>query len=388
MSVPFNRPPLSGHELRHLTALIEDARCFSGNGKYGRQCEQLLQEQLCAERVLLTPSCTAALEMAAILSEVGPGDEVILPSYTFVTTASSFALRGATLVFVDVCPQTMNIDPQAVRAAITERTRVLVPVHYAGVSCNMDELGHIAAEHDLLIVEDAAQGALASYKGRPLGSMGSLGCLSFHETKNLSCGEGGALIINDPKLIKRAEIIRDKGTNRAQYFRGQVDKYTWQDIGSSYLLSEFQAAVLLGQLDEGKDICSQRLELWHNYYNVLEPLSRRYGLELPHVPDDCQANGHLFYFKTPQADQQDQILALLRKAGVGATFHYVPLHSSPAGQRFGRFHGPDRYTTADSQRLVRLPLFYGMTAEEQGFVLDCVRRAIENAVPRPATEST
>nr|AHF27135.1 lipopolysaccharide biosynthesis protein rffA [uncultured bacterium Contig1668] len=321
-------------------------------------------------KVLLTPSCTASLEMAALLLDIQPGDEVIMPSYTFVSTANAFVLRGAKIVFVDVRPDTMNIDETLIEAAITDKTRVIVPVHYAGVACEMDTIMALAKKHNLFVVEDAAQGVMSTYKGRALGTIGHIGCFSFHETKNYTAGgEGGATLINDKALIERAEIIREKGTNRSQFFRGQVDKYTWRDIGSSYLMSDLQAAYLWAQLEAADRINQQRLALWQNYYDALAPLAKAGRIELPSIPDGCVQNAHMFYIKLRDIDDRSALINFLKEAEIMAVFHYIPLHGCPAGEHFGEFHGEDRYTTKESERLLRLPLFYNLSPVNQRTVI-------------------
>lgn len=367
--IPFNLPPVVGSELESMQSAMASGR-LCGDGGYTRRCQQWLEQRCGSAKVLLTPSCTAALEMAALLLDIQPGDEVIMPGYTFVSTANAFVLRGAKIVFVDIRPDTMNIDETLIERAISAKTRVIAPVHYAGVACEMDAIMALAQRHNLFVVEDAAQGVMSTYKGRALGSIGHIGCFSFHETKNYTAGgEGGAILINDSTLIERAEIIREKGTNRSQFFRGQVDKYTWRDIGSSYLLSDLQAAYLWAQLQLADDINQQRLALWQAYYDALEPLARAGRLELPTPPRQCSHNAHMFYIKLRDISARDHLIAYLKEAGIMAVFHYIPLHSSPAGEKFGEFHGPDRHTTRESERLLRLPLFYNLTPEEQRTVI-------------------
>ncbi|WP_259469984.1 dTDP-4-amino-4,6-dideoxygalactose transaminase, partial [Pseudomonas aeruginosa] len=325
-------------------------------------------------KTLLTPSCTASLEMAAILLDIKPGDEVIMPSFTFVSTSNAFVLRGATIVFVDIRPDTMNIDETKIEAAITEKTRAIVPVHYAGVACEIDTIMAIAKRHNLFVVEDAAQGVMSTYKGKALGTIGHIGCYSFHETKNYSSGgEGGATLINDPALINRAEIIREKGTNRSQFFRGQVDKYTWRDIGSSYLMADLQAAYLWAQLEEAEKINERRLAFWQIYYDALVPLAEKGLLTLPVVPEGLEHNAHMFYIKLNDIEQRTAFNEYMKAHGVLTVFHYVSLHTSPAGMKFGRFDGEDIFTTKESERLVRLPMFYNMTEEEQQTVIHHIR---------------
>ena len=355
--ISFNRPAVTGNELRYLQeALISEK--LSGDGEFCSRCHQLLEQKLNAQKVLLTPSGTAALEMAALLADIQPGDEVIMPSYTFVSTANAFVLRGAKIVFVDIRPDTLNIDETLIEAAITEKTRAIVPVHYAGVACEMDTIMAIAERHRLWVIEDAAHAVLAHYKGKALGTIGHFGCFSFHETKNYSCGEGGAILINDAQHFLRAEIIREKGTNRSQFFRGEADKYTWLDIGSSYLPSELQAAFLYGQLELADDIAADRLRAWHYYYDQLSVLDAQGKMTLPSIPKACEHNAHLFYLKTHHRAERDNLISFLLEHEVHAVFHYVPLHSSSMGLKHGEFIGEDRYTTLESERIVRLPLFY------------------------------
>ena len=367
--IPFNAPPVVGTELDYMQSAMNSGK-LCGDGGFTRRCQQWLEQHFGSEKVLLTPSCTASLEMAALLLDIQPGDEVIMPSYTFVSTANAFVLRGAKIVFVDIRPDTMNIDETLIEAAITDKTRASVPVHYAGVACEMDTIMALATKHNLFVVEDAAQGVMSTYKGRALGTIGHIGCFSFHETKNYTAGgEGGATLINDKKLVERAEIIREKGTNRSQFFRGQVDKYTWRDIGSSYLMSDLQAAYLWAQLEAADRINQQRLTLWQNYYDALEPLARTGRIELPSVPDDCVQNAHMFYIKLRDIDDRTALINFLKEAEIMAVFHYIPLHDCPAGDKFGVFAGVDRYTTKESERLLRLPLFYNLSPVNQRTVI-------------------
>lgn len=370
--IPFNKPPVVGTELDYLRAAMSSGE-LRGGGGYTRRCEQWLEQHLGAHRAFLTCSCTAALEIAAILLNIGPGDEVIMPSYTFVSTANAFVLRGATIVFVDVRPDTMNIDPGRIEAAITERTKVVVPVHYAGVACDMDTIMAIATRHRLWVVEDAAHAMMSFYRDRALGTIGHLGCYSFHETKGYTAGgEGGAILVNEPDFVERTEILRDKGTNRAAFWRGEVAKYTWQDLGSSYLMSDLQAAYLAAQLESADRIDARRRQLWAEYERIFQPLAQAGRFELPTVPSSSHHNAHMFYLKLPDTNQRAAFIDALKGQGVMAVFHYVPLHSSPAGKRFGVFHGQDIHTTRGSQRLVRLPLFYNMTDAEHRSVIDAV----------------
>lgn len=369
--IPFNQPPIVGAEQAYIEQAMATGQ-LSGGGKFTLLCEQWL-ENLTHSKVLLTPSCTAALEMAAILLDIQPDDEVIMPSYTFVSTANAFALRGAKIVFVDIRPDTMNIDERKIEQAITPKTKVIVPVHYAGIACEMDSIMATAEKYGLYVVEDAAQAVNSFYKGRALGSIGHIGCYSFHETKNYTAGgEGGAIVINEANLLKKAEIIREKGTNRSQFFRGEVDKYRWQDIGSSFLMSEIQAAYLYAQLIEADKINQQRLTLWHNYYQAFLPLAQTAKCELPSVGEYCRHNGHLFYLKLNDLKQRTAFIDFMKAQNILTVFHYVPLHSSPAGQKLGRLAGDDRLTTLESERLVRLPLFYNLTKQDQDRVIQAV----------------
>jgi dTDP-4-amino-4,6-dideoxygalactose transaminase len=362
--IHFNKPPLTGNEEKYVLEAMKSLK-ISGDGAFGKRCQEWFEKRYACPKTLLTPSCTHALEMAALLLEIKEGDEVIMPSYTFVSTADAFALRGAKIVFVDIHPETMNIDERLIEAAITPKTKAIVPVHYAGVGCNMDAIMDIANRHNLFVVEDAAQGFESTYKGKPLGTIGHLGAFSFHETKNVtSGGEGGLLLINDERFSHRAEIIREKGTNRSQFFRGMVDKYGWMDIGSSYLPSELQAAYLWGQLEMVDVIQTYRLNAWKNYYERLEPLAKRGIIELAFIPDECQHNAHMFYLKVKDLAERTALLEKFKEVNIGAVFHYVPLHSAPAGIKFGRMFGEDLYTTKESERLIRLPLYYGITLEE------------------------
>ena len=378
--IDFNVPPYVGTEMEYVREAAEVNRKICGDGPFSRRCHAWMEERFGAEKVLLTTSGTAALEMAAVLCDLKPGDEVILPSFTFSSTATAFQAMGAELVFVDVRPDTMNMDETKVEAAITERTRVIVPVHYAGVACEMDEIVRIARRHDLLVVEDAAQGVMSTYHGRALGTIGTFGCYSFHETKNYSMGEGGALVINDPAYIQRAEIIREKGTNRSLFRLGQVDKYTWVDRGSSYLQSDLNAAYLWGQLEQADRINDDRLATWHAYYEALRPLAEAGRVDLPVVPEGCVHNAHMFYLKVADLNERTALIEHLKRRGVMAVFHYVPLHSSPAGLRFGRFAGEDVYTTRESDRLLRLPMYYGLSEKDREAVIRAVLEFFEGSV--------
>ncbi|HEI8453019.1 TPA: dTDP-4-amino-4,6-dideoxygalactose transaminase [Morganella morganii] len=371
--IPFNKPPVVGTEVEYMQQAMKSGK-LCGDGSFTKKCEEWMEKRFGSAKVLLTPSCTASLEMAAILLDIQPGDEVIMPSYTFVSTSNAFVLRGAKVVFVDIRPDTMNIDETKIEAAITDKTKAIVPVHYAGVACEMDIIMALAKKYNLFVVEDAAQGVMSTYKGRALGSIGHIGCYSFHETKNYSSGgEGGATLINDPAMIGRAEIIREKGTNRSEFFRGQVDKYTWRDIGSSYLMSDLQAAYLWAQLEEAEKINERRLAFWQIYYDALTPLAQDGLLTLPVVPENLEQNAHMFYIKLKDVAERTAFSEYMKANGVLTVFHYVPLHSCPAGMEFGRFHGEDIFTTRESERLVRLPMFYNMTEEEQQRVIHLIK---------------
>ena len=370
--INFNVPPYIGKEKEYLMQAV-DSHKICGDGDFTKKCNKWIEDTTGACKALLTTSGSTALDMAAILTEVGPGDEVILPSYTFVSTANSFVMRGADLVFVDIRPDTQNIDEKLIEDAITEKTRVIVPVHYAGVGCEMETIMDIAKRHNLLVVEDAAQGVYAFYKGRGLGSIGDYGCYSFHETKNYSMGEGGALLIRDEDKVERAEIIREKGTDRSKFLRGAVDKYTWVDMGSSYLPSEMNAAYLLAELEEVDTINDSRLASWNAYYEMLSPLAEEGRIELPVIPEECAHNAHMFYIKTAGIEERTALSSFLKENGIGSAFHYVPLHSAPAGAKFGRFHGEDKYTTNTFERLLRLPMYYGLKPEEVEYIADKIK---------------
>jgi dTDP-4-amino-4,6-dideoxygalactose transaminase len=369
--VSFNKPHLTGKELHYISEAHALGQ-LSGDGPFTKRCNSWLEHQTGCRRALLTNSCTAALDMAAILADIGPGDEVIMPSYTFSSTANAFVLRGGVPVFVDIRPDTLNIDETRIEDAITSRTRAIVPVHYAGVSCEMDAIMAIADRHHLLVIEDAAQGIMSTYKGRPLGSIGHLGCLSFHETKNIIAGEGGALLINDDRFIDRAEIIREKGTNRSRFFRGEVDKYTWVDVGSSYLPGEIVAAFLWAQMEDAKKITDKRLAIWNTYYSGLGDLAGEGELRLPVVPAECKHNAHMFYVLLADLESRTRAIESLRRHDITTVFHYVPLHSSPAGVRFGRTHGDMSVTNATGDRLLRLPLYYDMTEADTQRVIEAL----------------
>lgn len=364
--IEFNVPPYIGKEKEYVSEAIDSGH-ICGDGGFTRRCRENLEERL-GKKVLLTTSCTSALEMAALLCDIQPGDEVIMPAFTFVSTADAFVMRGASVVFVDIRPDTMNIDEALIEAAITPKTKAIVPVHYAGVACEMDTICEIAGRHGLKVVEDDAQGLMSTYKNRPLGTLGDYGCISFHETKNYSMGEGGALVLPEEDL-ERAEIIREKGTNRSKFFRGQIDKYTWVDCGSSYLPSELNAAYLCAQLENAELINEDRLASFKRYYEGLKPLAEQGKIELPHVPKDCELNGHMFYLKAKDLEERTRLIAYLKENGVWAVFHYIPLHTSPAGLRFGRFCGEDKYTTRESERLMRLPMYYGLSGSDVDYVI-------------------
>ncbi len=370
--ISFNEPPLVGTEEQYISEAIAN-RKICGDGPFTRKCSAWLEEHMKTAKALLTTSCTHATEMAALLAGIGEGDEVIMPSYTFSSTANAFVLRGGVPVFVDIRPDTMNIDEEKIEDAVTERTKAIVAVHYAGVGCEMERICGIAGRHNLTVIEDAAQAVMAFYKGRALGTIGDFGCYSFHETKNYSMGEGGALLIRDEKDRERAEIIREKGTDRSRFFRGQVDKYTWVDAGSSYLPSELNAAHLFAQLEQAERINADRLRSWERYQQMLLPLEREGILSLPVVPKTCKHNAHMFYIKAKDLAERSRLLAFLKERGILAVFHYIPLHSAPAGRQFGRFHGEDVYTTKESERLLRLPLYYGLSEADQNQVVAAVK---------------
>ena len=370
--IPFNIPPYVGHEMEYLQKACEVNHKICGDGPFTKQCKAWVEEKTGTAGCLMTTSGTSALEMAAHLSHIQPGEEVIMPSYTFCSTADAFVLKGAVPVFVDIRPDTMNLDETLLEDAITEKTRAIAAVHYAGVSCEMDTILEIAKRHHLTVVEDAAQGVMSSYKGRALGTLGDFGCYSFHETKNYSMGEGGAILIRDPEKISEAEILREKGTNRSQFFRGQIDKYTWVDYGSSFLPSELNAAYLMAQLDQADEINNARLARWEQYYRLLSPLAAEGRIELPVIPEGCVHNAHMFYIKTRDLEERQALIQALREQGILAVFHYIPLHSSPAGKKFGRFHGEDRYTTRESERLLRLPMYYSLTEENVNDVVSVI----------------
>lgn len=373
MMIPFNKPPLTGNEEKYVLESMKSGK-ISGDGEFTRRCHAWFEQKLGCKKALLTTSCTHALEIAAILLDIKEGDEVIMPSYTFVSTANAFVLRGAKIVFVDIRPDTMNMDETLIEAAITEKTKAIVPVHYAGVACEMDTIMDIANRHGLFVVEDAAQGMMSTYKGKPLGTIGHLGTYSFHETKNYtSAGEGGLLIINNDQFIQRAEIIREKGTNRSLFFRGMVDKYSWVDIGSSYLPNDMSAAFLWGQLERADEINNNRLDTWQKYHDGLKEFKERDLIELPTISDGCVHNAHMFYLKVKNLDERTALLEHLKQNNILAVFHYVPLHSAPAGLKFGVFQGDDRFTTSESEKLVRLPMYYGLEEKDQGTIIQVIK---------------
>lgn len=374
--IDFNVPPFTGKELEYMQQAIKNKK-ICGDGEFTKKCSHWMEEKFQANHVLLTTSCTHALEMAAVLTQVKPGDEVILPSYTFVSTADAFVQRGATLVFVDIRPDTMNLDERLIEDAITDKTKVIVPVHYAGVGCAMDEIMEITARHHLMVVEDAAQGIYAYYKGRALGTIGDFGCYSFHETKNYSMGEGGALVFQNNDFLERAEIIREKGTDRSKFFRGQVDKYRWMDYGSSYLPSDLNAAYLWAQLEMADTIRKDRLDSWNYYNEELRPLAEAGYIEQPFIPDYADHNAHMYYIKTKDLETRGRLIDFMRKHDILTVFHYVPLHSAPAGKKFGRFHGEDKYTTKESERLVRLPMYYHLKEEDREQVVKAIKEFYE-----------
>ncbi|MGE9965387.1 dTDP-4-amino-4,6-dideoxygalactose transaminase [Fusicatenibacter saccharivorans] len=369
--IPFNVPLCVGNELDYIKQAI-DVRKICGDGQFTKKCNAWMEERFQAQKVLLTTSGTTALDMALLLCDLQPGDEVILPSYTFSSTATAPVLAGAKLVFVDIRSDTMNIDETKIEAAITDKTKVIIAMHYAGVSCEMDTIMEIARKHNLMVVEDAAQGVMSTYKGKYLGTIGDFGCYSFHETKNYSMGEGGAIVINNPKYNDRAEILREKGTNRSQFFRGQVDKYTWVDFGDSYLPSELNAAYLWAQLEKADEINKDRLNTWNAYYEALKPLEEEEILELPVIPDGCVHNAHMFYVKCKDLEERTALISYMKSHEILCVFHYIPLHSAPAGLKYGRFHGKDNYTTKESERLLRLPMYYGLKEDDFKAVVNAI----------------
>ncbi len=370
--INFNVPPYTGKEMEYIAQAIRNQK-ICGDGEFTKKCNTWIEENTGTPKALLTTSCTHATELAAILADIQPGDEVIMPAYTFVSTADAFVLRGAKVVFVDIRPDTMNIDENLIEAAITEKTRAIVPVHYAGVSCEMDKIMEIAEKYHLCVIEDAAQGIMSKYKGKALGTIGTYGCYSFHETKNFSMGEGGAILIQDEDKIEEAEVVREKGTNRAKFFRGQIDKYTWVDKGSSYLPSDMNAAYLYAQLELAEEITAARLSVWNRYHDAFEKLEHAGKITRPVVPTHCEHNAHMYYLKCKDLEERTRLITFLKENGVMAVFHYVPLHTAPAGKQFARFHGEDRYTTRESERLVRLPMYYGLKDDEVEYIISKVK---------------
>lgn len=370
--ISFNIPPLVGKGQQYIKEAIEINQKLCGDGPFTKKCSSWIEGKFVSPKVLLTTSCTHALEMAAILADIKPGDEIIAPSYTFVSTVNAFVLRGAKIVFVDIRPDTMNIDENLIVDAITDKTKLIVPVHYAGVSCEMDKIMSIAKTYNLLVIEDAAQGVMSKYKGKALGTIGDFGCYSFHETKNYSMGEGGALLIQNGDCNERAEIIREKGTDRSKFFRGQVDKYTWVDIGSSYLPSELNAAYLYAQLEEAETINENRLFTWNLYYSGLKPLAEKGFIQLPYIPKGCEHNAHMFYIKCKDSTERTELIQYLQESNIMSVFHYIPLHSSEAGLKYSRFHDIDHYTTKESERILRLPLYYNIEQYKVEYVIEIV----------------
>lgn len=375
--INFNVPPYVGTELQYIKEAVENNRKICGDGPFTQKCSNMLEERFKSEKILLTTSCTHALEMAAILADIKEGDEVIIPSYTFVSTADAFVMRGAKIIFVDIRPDTMNIDENLIEAAVTNKTRAIVPVHYAGVACEMDKIMEIANKYGLIVIEDAAQGMMSTYKGKSLGTIGHFGCFSFHETKNYSMGEGGAILINNEDKVERAEIIREKGTNRSKFFRGQIDKYTWVDLGSSYLPSDINAAYLFAQLEVMEEINEDRLSTWNKYYQEFKLLEDEGKVELPIIPKECVHNAHMFYIKLKDIEERSKFIGYLKAEGILSVFHYIPLHSSPAGIKYGTFNGQEKYTSKESERLVRLPLYYKLRDEDLKHIIRTVKSFFE-----------
>lgn len=375
--IDFNIPPYIGKELNYIQEAVESGK-ICGDGAFTKKCSDWMEKRYGAKKVLLTTSCTHALEMAAHLAKIQLGDEVILPSYTFVSTADAFVLRGAKLVFVDIRPETMNLDERLVEEAITEKTKAILPVHYAGVACEMDTIMEIAKKRHLFVVEDAAQGIESSYKGKALGTIGDFGCYSFHETKNYSMGEGGALLIQDQEYIEKAEVLREKGTNRSRFFRGEIDKYTWVDFGSSYLPSELNAAYLWAQLESAEQIFNDRMATWNFYHESLKDLEEKEKIVRPYIPPYASHNAHMYYIKTKDMEERTRLIRFLKEKGIHCVFHYIPLHSSEAGKKFGTFYGEDRYTTKESERLLRLPMYYGMKERDRQYVVEEIHNFYKN----------
>lgn len=371
--INFNVPPYEEKAVDYIRECVENQK-ICGDGPYTHKCNEWIERRTKTAKCLLTTSCTHATEMAALLAGVGPGDEIIMSSYTFVSTADAFVLRGAVPVFVDIRPDTMNMDENLIEAAITDKTKAIVPVHYAGVACEMNKIMELADKYGLMVIEDAAQGIMASYQGKALGTFGDYGCFSFHETKNYSMGEGGALLIRDEKNVEDAEIIREKGTNRSKFYRGQIDKYTWVNFGSSYLPSDMNAAYLYAQLEKADEINEARLSCWNRYYENLKPLEEAGKVKLPVVPQGCVHNAHMFYIKAADLEERTALIQYLKENGILSVFHYIPLHTAPAGRKFGRFHGEDRYTTRESERLARLPMYYGLTLDQVDYISDTIKK--------------
>lgn len=365
--IPFNIPLVTGNEHKYIQEVLNN-RKMCGDGPFTKKCDSWLEEHTKTKKSLLTTSCTHALEMSALLVDIQPGDEVIMPSFTFVSTANPFVLRNAKIIFVDIRPDTLNIDETKIETAITDKTKAIVPVHYAGISCEMDKIMELAKKYNLFVIEDAAQGMMSAYKNRELGSIGHIGCFSFHETKNYQCGEGGAILINDESLIEKAEIIREKGTNRSKFLRGQIDKYTWVDVGSSYLPSELNAAFLYAQFEMAEEVNNKRLNLWNKYYTLLSPLKEQGKLQLPGLSDFCRHNGHIFYIKLKDIKQRQNLINFLKENRIQSVFHYIPLHSTIIGKKVGIFHGEDKYTTSESEKLLRLPMYYDLKEEQVGYI--------------------
>ncbi|MGN1167991.1 MAG: dTDP-4-amino-4,6-dideoxygalactose transaminase [Lachnospiraceae bacterium] len=370
--IKFNIPPYTGKESEYIAQAINNHK-ICGDGSFTKKCNEWIESHTQTSKALLTTSCTHATEMAALLCDIRPGDEVIMPSYTFVSTADAFVLRGATAVFVDIRPDTLNINEDLIEDAITDRTKAIVPVHYAGVSCEMDKIMELADKYHLKVIEDAAQGVMSEYKGQPLGTIGDFGCYSFHETKNYSMGEGGCLLIRDKEMIEKAEIIREKGTNRSKFFRGEVDKYTWVEAGSSYLPSELNAAYLYAQLEEAQKIYDDRMASWNLYYELLSPLADCGKITLPTIPKQCKHNAHMFYIKAKNLEERTALIQYLKENGILSVFHYIPLHTAPAGKKYGRFHGEDVYTTRESERLLRLPMYYKLSSDDIRYICSKVK---------------
>lgn len=372
--INFNVPLHIDKEIEYIKEAVEKNNKISGDGLFTKKCHRWMEDKFECSKALLTTSGTHALELAALLIDIKKGDEVIMPSYTFTSTANAFVLRGAKIKFIDIEPETMNMDADLMEQAITNKTKAIVPVHYAGVSCDMDKINLIADQYDLFVIEDAAQGVMSKYNGEYLGTLGDLGCYSFHETKNYSSGEGGALIINNENFIERAEIIREKGTNRSQFFRGQVDKYTWKDYGSSYLPSEINAAYLYAQLEKAEEINNNRLSSWNLYYELLKPLEEKDVISLPYIPTNCEHNAHMFYLKTNSLEERSELISYLKENGIQSVFHYIPLHSTKSGNKFSEFIGEDKYTSSESEKLLRLPMYYGLEDKDIKYIVERIKK--------------